>query len=249
MMETPLHTYLALETSESYTSVALLRSDEKLFVRESCEHNDHAVVLDVMIQEVLAEAGLTFNDLAAVGISQGPGSYTGLRIGYATIKGICFATGLPMIAVPTLAALAGKIERLAKLDPTADNYCCVPMIDARRMEVYTQTFRPGLHAETTAYACILEERLPLRPEGLHAYYGGSGAEKAQQVLDPAHWTFVETPVVRAADLLEILHARYLSGLFEDLAYSEPLYVKEFEATPSTRTPFRAPVPTAESGAK
>ena len=146
MENTPLPSFLALETSDAYTSVALLRHGETLFVRESTEHNDHAEVLDVMIQEVLAEAGLGFPDLAAIGISQGPGSYTGLRIGYATVKGLCFATGLPMIAVPTLAALAGKMELLVGTPPEGQKCCFVPMIDARRMEVYTQTFLPQLQA-------------------------------------------------------------------------------------------------------
>jgi len=240
MENTPLPSFLALETSDAYTSVALLRHGETLFVRESTEHNDHAEVLDVMIQEVLAEAGLGFPDLAAIGISQGPGSYTGLRIGYATVKGLCFATGLPMIAVPTLAALAGKMELLVGTPPEGQKCCFVPMIDARRMEVYTQTFLPQLQATTAAYPCILEERLPERPDGLHAYYAGSGAEKAQRVLALEDWTYVECPTVRAADLLPVLQARYLGEVFEDIAYSEPLYVKEFEATPSTRTPFHAP---------
>ncbi len=238
MDHTPLPSFLALETSDAYTSVALLRSDETLFVRESTEHNDHAEVLDVMIQEVLAEAALDFPDLAAIGISQGPGSYTGLRIGYATVKGLCFATGLPMIAVPTLAALAGKMERSLATPLEGGKCCFVPMIDARRMEVYTQTFLPSLHATTEAYPCILEETLPVRPEGRHAYYAGSGAEKAQRVLDPNDWTYLPLPTVRALDLLPILQARYLSQVFEDIAYAEPLYVKEFEATPSSRTPFR-----------
>lgn len=226
---------LAVETSDAYSSVALWHGDE-LYVRESTVHNDHAEVLTSMIEAVLTEAGLALRDLSAIGISQGPGSYTGLRIGYATVKGLCFASGVPLIAVPTLAALAAAIEREAKLTPE-ENYCCVPMIDARRMEVYTQTFMPGIQAMSVAYPCILDNDLPQRPPNRHAYYAGSGAAKAKAVLPSEDWTFVDYPTVRAKDLLGILEARYWDQLFEDIAYTEPLYVKDFEATPSHRTPL------------
>lgn len=235
-MPTNSPNFLAVESSDAYSSVAIWK-DDMLCVRESTTHNDHAEVLTTMIASVLDEASLSLSDLAAIGISQGPGSYTGLRIGYATVKGLCFASGVPLIAVPTLAALAGAIEREANLSPQDDNYCCVPMIDARRMEVYTQTFLPGLQAVAEPYPSILDEKFPTRLADRHAYYAGSGAEKARRLFPAADWTFVDYPTVRAKDLLPILEARYLEHLFEDLAYTEPLYVKDFEATPSRRTPL------------
>ena len=230
--------FLAVETSDAYSSVAL-RGDDRTFVRESTVHNDHAEVLTMMIDSVLKEAGLTLPALSAIGISQGPGSYTGLRIGYATVKGLCFATGIPLIAVPTLAALADAIEREVRLNLAGDAYCFVPMLDARRMEVYTQTFLPGRRALNLPSACILDETYPLRPTGFHAYYGGSGALKAKEILPSSEWTFVDYSTVHAKDLLPLLEVRYLEHLFEDIAYTEPLYVKDFEATPSSRTPFSA----------
>lgn len=234
----PIHSpsFLAVESSDAYSSVAIWR-EERLCVRESTTHNDHAEVLTTMIASALDEMEISLNDLAAIGISQGPGSYTGLRIGYATVKGLCFASRIPLIAIPTLAALAGAIEREANLSPKDDNYCCIPMIDARRMEVYTQTFLPGLRAISEPYPCILDEKFPDRPADRHAYYAGNGAEKAKNLFPAADWTFVDYPTVRAKDLLPILEARYLEHLFEDLAYTEPLYVKDFEATPSRRTPL------------
>lgn len=237
-MSTSAPKLLAVETSDAYSSVALW-SNDKVCVRESTVHNDHAEVLTTMIDEVLAEAALSLHELEAIGISQGPGSYTGLRIGYATVKGFCFASGIPLIAVSTLAALAAAIEREAKLTPSTQNYCCIPMIDARRMEVYTQTFLPAIQALNAPYPCVLEEALPQRPPNTHAYYAGSGALKAKAILPPTDWTYVDYPTVRAKDLLPILEARYLAHLFEDIAYTEPLYVKDFEATPSRRTPLCA----------
>lgn len=235
-MSTQAPILLAVETSDAYSSVALSNLG-KIWLRESVVHNDHAEVLTSMIEGVLDEAGFSLQELDAVGISQGPGSYTGLRIGYATVKGLCFASGLPLIAIPTLYALASAIEREMKLNTSSQDYCCVPMIDARRMEVYTQTFLPAIIPIGEPCPCILDEEQPQRPTHLHAYYAGSGALKARFILPPDAWTYVEYTTVRAKDLLPILQSRFEARMFEDIAYATPLYVKDFEATPSRRTPL------------
>ena len=229
--------YLAIETSAACSSVALWCEGSEPLLRTSTEHNDHAVVLTTMIEELLSKASRSLSELSAIGISQGPGSSTGLRIGYATAKGLAFATGLPLITIPTLTALASAIEREIGKRTSATDYCIVPMIDARRMEVYTQTFLPPLQAITPPYPCILDSTPPQHPDGVHAYYAGSGARKAQNILCPTEWTFIDYPRVLATDLLPILKNRYLDNHYEDLAYAEPLYLKEFEATPSRKTPL------------
>lgn len=235
---TPIPPLLALETSEAFTSVALLLSDGSILKRESNEHNDHAEVLTTMMDSLRLEAGLAWQDLGAIGVSQGPGSYTGLRIGYATAKGLCLAANIPLVAISTLAAISLALESICEANKNILTPCCfVPMIDARRMEVYTQTFLSDQTPFNTPYACILTDRLPTIPSGTHAYYAGSGAAKARDILNPNEWTWVDHPIVRATDLLPLLKKRYLEATFENLAYAEPLYVKDFEVTPARRNPL------------
>ena len=218
---------LHLETTAGICGVALSEGDgQAVLVREHEEPNAHSRVLVPMIEAALQEAGWSVNDLDAVAVSAGPGSYTGLRIGGSAAKGICFATGLPLIAVSTLEALVGGM-RLSK--PTAAFY--IPLLDARRMEVYTAVYdRQG--------ACLLADHplvvdhnpfLPWLDQGSTVFFG-SGAEKCRELLAHKNAFFEISAPSRVKDMLPLAHKSFNIKSFEDIASFEPSYLKAFWTT-------------------
>ena len=136
---------LCIETATSVCSVALIRDQSVISIRESARKNAHAEYVSVFMDEVIQEAGLSFSDLDAVAVSKGPGSYTGLRIGVSSAKGLCYSQDIPLIAISTPRSMAaGMIGRLIEQgDPISGNALCCPMIDARRMEVYDALYEVG----------------------------------------------------------------------------------------------------------
>ena len=174
----------------------------------------------------LKENNLTANDLDAVAVSMGPGSYTGLRIGVSLAKGICFGAGKPLIAVSTLAALANAV---ARREGEEAFYC--PMIDARRMEVYTAIYdREGnvvrdIHAEVieeNSFADLLSTRKVL--------FFGNGSDKVKEVLKHPNAVFINGVSTSAANMIGLAEQYFKASKFEDVAYFEPFYLKDFVAT-------------------
>lgn len=222
---------LHLETAASVCSVALARDGQLLALRESDEKNAHSKVITLFVQEVMSSAGIMLEELDAVAVSEGPGSYTGLRIGVATAKGLCYSLDKPLIAVPTLESMAGGMAELAKDLKTGLPVLLCPMLDARRMEVYSALFSAdGKIFRETRAEIIDEHSYEEYREKYHLLLAGEGAEKCRPVLDHhQNITFLQNYRISAASLIPLALQRYHEGRFENNAYFEPFYLKDFVA--------------------
>lgn len=214
---------LNIETATKNCSVSVSRSGELVALKElSDEQFNHAEKLHVFISSVLEEAAIGLNDLQAIAVSKGPGSYTGLRIGVSAAKGLCYALNIPLIAIDTLAVLAEKIS--------VDSGIIVPMIDARRMEVFTQMFRGDYAPLSVAEALIVDETAFADiSENIHLI--GDGALKCKTVLTDVKFIFHEQVVYPSAnEMSRLSYKKYVENTFEDVAYFEPYYLKDFMLT-------------------
>lgn len=235
-------TILGIETSTTVCSAAICKDGEPISQCISYEGSNHARLLPLYIQQLLAQAqqkGLTID---AVALSEGPGSYTGLRIGTSTAKGLCYGLNIPLIPVPTLEVLCEAARQQTTIPLQPSDILC-PMIDARRMEVYTALMVKDewLNGER-ARAVVVENEQSLYSisEAVHAlsaqqsiYYFGDGAAKCQAVLTHPDWHFVPDIVPEARFLCALADSPArpaVSG--ERIAYYEPYYLKEFIAAPS-----------------
>ena len=172
---------LNIETATKNCSVALAKEGKTIICKEIAEEGySHAERLHVFIEEIIKEAGITLNDLFAIAVSQGPGSYTGLRIGVSAAKGLCYALDIPLIAVDTLQALAAQV--------TISSGLIIPMIDARRMEVYSAIFSPTLEKKREVLAQIIDEN-SFKDLQETVYFVGDCAEKCQSVLNKDNYVF------------------------------------------------------------
>ena len=226
---------LCLETATPTCSVALNDGTKTLALRECKGQNAHSEKITVFIKEVMDEIGIDYSQLDAVAVSKGPGSYTGLRIGVSTAKGVCYAAGLPLMAIDTLQAMAyGMRSRLGvEVQPT-DLF--VPMIDARRMEVYCSVFDANMHQvkETEAVVFGTEngerktENFPLST--FRFWLFGDGAPKLHQLFDTnPHIHIVDDFAPSAAFMAPLADRALRAGDFVDVAYFEPFYLKDFVA--------------------
>lgn len=218
---------ILLETSTSLCSVALLQGDAVTAVRCSGEPRAHAAMTAVYVKEVLEERGLKVSDCDAVCLSMGPGSYTGLRVGSSTAKGLCFGGGIPLLAVGTLDVLAA--QAIAEGLPDGCRYI-VPMIDARRMEVYSAVYSTD-GKRLTEVAPVVVEGLGSLVDGCAGgiLFIGDGVEKCRELLDgPGLWFRQECPKAEAMAAPALREWR--AGAFRDTAYFEPFYLKDFIAT-------------------
>lgn len=224
---------LSLETSTSICSVALHECGALLALAEIKELGAHAEKLLQLVDEVFEKAGLSFGDLDAVAVSQGPGSYTGLRIGVSTAKGIAYGLDIPLIGINTLQAMAAS-------QPLNPGEFVVAVLDARRKEVYAQTFGDSLQEITSIEALILQEGVfaSVLEKG-KVYFVGDGVEKVKEEVQHVNGQFV-------VDWERSLSAKNMGGLafvkfarqeWEDLAYFVPNYLKEFKALQSTKNPL------------
>lgn len=220
---------LAIESSGPVCSVALSVGGRS-FATEDSGERDHSAVLTLQIEAVLREAGLEAHALQAIAISEGPGSYTSLRIGFATAKGLAYAIGCPIIAVPTLESLAYTMGRRDAASASAISL--MPMIDARRMEVYTQPYSRDLKPLAAPSARIFDESTrPFFADYAPAAFGGPGAEKGIAYLEALGYRYVADVPLSAPALLPLALERYARKEYASVAYLEPLYLKEFEAIP------------------
>lgn len=214
---------LNIETATKNCSVSLSKNGQTVALKELSEEQfNHAEKLHLFVKEVLASEDISFADLNAVAVSKGPGSYTGLRIGVSAAKGLCYALNIPLIAVDTLAVLAEKIS--------IDSGMIIPMIDARRMEVFTQMFDKDLNTLSTAEALIVDETAFVDiNENIHLI--GDGPLKCKTVLTDAKFIFHEDVIYPSAnEMSRLSYKKYIENTFEDVAYFEPYYLKDFMPT-------------------
>lgn len=231
-------TVLCIETSTSVCSAAICKDGVPVKQCISLEGGNHARLLPRYIEELLAFAREQGLAIEAVALSEGPGSYTGLRIGTSTAKGLCYGLDVPLIPIPTLDILCEAAKTAVSLQPSA---ILIPMIDARRMEVYTEAYPQPLPERRGAMAVVVEgEESLLTPsllgegrEGASYYYFGDGAAKCQSVLTSPNWHFVPGIVPEAQYMGAIVERKKLKGeRNKELAYYEPYYLKEFIAAQS-----------------
>lgn len=219
---------LLLESSSPVCSAALSNDGTVIAIRENQEGNKHAELLSVFCDEILRGAGFVPAQLSAVAVSGGPGSYTGLRIGASTAKGYCFALNIPLIAIPTLEGMA--IGMQPEVQP-GELIC--PMIDARRMEVYTAMFDEEMNNVAPVSPLVLDETSFLNfLDQKVVWFSGDGMPKAKELLSiHPNARFTESGMQSARNLAKTAEDRFQKGLFEDLAYYVPFYLKNFQPGP------------------
>lgn len=224
---------LNIETSSENCSVALSRNGVSVASLQNSESRSHAVVLTVLINELLQNNQLAIRDLDAVAVSKGPGSYTGLRIGVSVAKGLCYGANKPLIAINTLECmlfgLKNEYRDFENKFPDDAIFC--PMLDARRQEVYMSLFKKNgaVISETSAeiiHEESLKEELRLHPVVLF----GSGAEKCKTIISNANAIFIDGFTLKAEYMSLLSEEAYSQSKFENLAYFEPFYLKDFIAT-------------------
>lgn len=220
---------LNIDTATDHASVCISRDETVLGLRESTEQKNHASFVQPAIQQLLLQCGHQLKDMDAIAVTAGPGSYTGLRVGLASAKGICYALGKPLILVSTLEVMAQAVishyQRAGQLINSSTLLC--PMIDARRMEVFTAVYDGSLTELVAAHALIIDVHsfsslLSDRP----VIFSGNGHQKLQGLSSSPNASFLKVQHNASHLAIRALTA-YHSTRFADLAYSEPLYVKEF----------------------
>lgn len=217
---------LNIDTSTAVCSVALAKDGKTIALKENNEGLNHSVLLGTYVDEILQENNLTVASLDAVAVSMGPGSYTGLRIGVSLAKGLCFGGAKPLIAIPTLQALA-----LSVADDLQEEALYCPMIDARRMEVYTAFYDRSNHTIIDTKAEIIHE--DSFAELLAAniiYFFGNGSDKVKDTLTSPHARFISGIETSARHLAPLAEQAWQNRQFADVAYFEPFYLKDFVAT-------------------
>lgn len=228
-MQQSANRIILIETSTSLCSVALAENGAITAYRESSAPKAHASLTAVFVQEVLAERGLALSDCDAVCVSKGPGSYTGLRVGVSTAKGLCFGSGKPLVAVGTLDTL------VAQADNSQFKFI-IPMIDARRMEVYSAVFEDSRQITETTPVIVDENSFTEYLEQGPCLFIGDGAGKCADVIRHQNAHFCQCNPKASAMLHPAMKALN-EKRFEDVAYFEPFYLKEFVATVSKKKLF------------
>ena len=220
---------LHIETSTRVCSVAVSRDGEVTFERVDHEGPNHATVCGVFVEEALCFCQERDIRLDAVAVSQGPGSYTGLRIGVSMAKGVCYGRHIPLLAIPTLELLC--VPLLLGHEELPDDTLFVPMLDARRMEVYAAIYDRALHEVRGTEADIVDGTTyePWLHEHTLCFFG-NGAAKCQKVVNNPHAIFVPDIEPLARHMMPLAERTLREGRIQDVAYFEPFYLKEFVAT-------------------
>jgi tRNA threonylcarbamoyladenosine biosynthesis protein TsaB len=218
---------LNIETTTRNCSVSLSLDGETIACKEIADVGfSHAEKLHVFMEEILKENKLTFQDLSAIAVSQGPGSYTGLRIGVSAAKGLCYALSIPLIAIDTLESLARQVKNI--------NGLVIPMIDARRMEVYSAIFNDKLEKIRAIEAQIIDENSFSDITGT-IYIVGDCQEKIKTVLSKSNFVFLDNIVFpSASEMSQLAFNKYQKSDTVDVAYFEPYYLKDFMMTTSSK---------------
>ena len=236
-------TFLLIETATESCSVALSKDKETIAEKYVNEPKAHATLLARYIKDILSENGLTVQDCDAIAVSEGPGSYTGLRVGVSCAKGLCYGADKPLIGVGTLAAIAQcaidnptitvlveeQMKSVERNNGTRLPLLIVPMIDARRMEVYTALFNDKGEQLTATEAKILDETsFAQELESSIVLFTGNGAEKFKPLVNHPNAIFAEQ-LPHATGMRVIASDMFNKKEFKDVAYFEPFYLKDFIA--------------------
>ena len=224
--------FLCMETATEVCSVALIEDGKVLDVREDRIGQNHSKLLTVYVDDLLKSNKLKASDLDAIAISGGPGSYTGLRIGVSAAKGLGYATELPIVSISSLEAMADYVRKNAtELGvEIGSNDVLQPMIDARRMEVYTFSCDAKAIPISNVHAKIIDEESFAEVKEHKLFYFGNGAKKCSEVIQNPQAIFVDNVYASATNMKSIVLHKFEQKAFEDLAYFEPFYLKEFVAT-------------------
>lgn len=214
---------LSLETSAKVCSVAIHEQGKLVATKEVHIEHSHASKLAVLMDEILKEANIKANQLRAVAVSSGPGSYTGLRIGTSTAKGLCFALNIQLLSIGTLELLA---HQMSKQNPSHAYLC--PMIDARRMEVYCEVFDSSLKIVRPIEAKVIEpSSFSDLLEGHEVIFFGDGSDKCSNQITHPNAKFVTGIYASASEMGEPVFEKFQKQQFENLVTFEPHYLKEF----------------------
>nr|WP_068892334.1 tRNA (adenosine(37)-N6)-threonylcarbamoyltransferase complex dimerization subunit type 1 TsaB [Pedobacter panaciterrae] len=220
-------TILQIETATQVCSAAIAHDGKTIALKELMANNIHAGSLTLFIKDAMDATGLQFEDLDAIAVSMGPGSYTGLRIGVSTAKGLCFALDKPLIAIPTLQMMA---QGFMLQNPDYNGLIC-SMIDARRMEVFTSVYDNDLKTVVPVSAKIIDEQsFAQELNNSVITFIGNGAAKCTDVLKHENARFSELNFNSASYMSKLAHEAYEASSFEDVAYFEPFYLKDFVLT-------------------
>lgn len=215
---------LNIETATKNCSVSLAEDGVILVLKELNNGNySHAEKLHPLIQEILEEANIVIQNIDAVAVSKGPGSYTGLRIGVSAAKGLCFGIDKPLIAIKTLESLANSIH--------IEEGVIVPMLDARRMEVYSAIYNKEHQQIRAIEAEIIDENsFESYLKVSKVFFLGDGAEKCKEILKNKNAFFIDDKFPSAKEMAQLSYDKYKKNDIEDVAYFEPFYLKDFVAT-------------------
>ncbi len=233
---------LCLETSTEVCSVALSVDGNPVVEREDKSGKNHAMLLARFVEEVMTAKNLQYNQLNAIAVSGGPGSYTGLRIGVSTAKGLCYASGLPLIAIPSLKAMAHHVISNPSIFGFVGKesllYC--PMIDARRMEVYAAIYDNQLTKIRDIQADIIDHlSFTEFLQNQKILFFGNGADKCKMTIQHPNALFLDNISASASYMAVPAEAAFAAGNFVDVAYYETFYLKDFVATIPTKNVFHS----------
>ncbi|MGJ8743338.1 tRNA (adenosine(37)-N6)-threonylcarbamoyltransferase complex dimerization subunit type 1 TsaB [Polaribacter sp.] len=221
-------TILNIETATKNCSVSIAKNGKILALKELNNGNySHAEVLHSFITDILTKAQINLEEIDAVAVSKGPGSYTGLRIGVSAAKGLCFALNKPLISIETLKSLAHAIS--------IDKGTIVPMLDARRMEVYAAVFDKNYVSLREIKAEIIDENsfFEYLKNGT-VYFLGDGADKCKEVITHKNAVFIDDKFPSAKEMATLSYNKYKKNDIEDVAYFEPFYLKDFVVIPQKK---------------
>jgi tRNA threonylcarbamoyladenosine biosynthesis protein TsaB len=214
---------LNIDTATETAVICLSKDGQPLQLSENKEQKDHAGWVHTAIKEMMLVSGYSLKQLNAVAVTNGPGSYTGIRVGLSTAKGLCFALSIPLITENTLKVMAAA-ARKTRHETTA---LLCPMIDARRMEVYTGLYNNELLELRAPEALILDSGcFSDLLEKEKVLFFGNGSEKWRKLVNSSHAMFLEAPIDRGY-LYDLSFTKYQNRQFTDIVYSEPVYTKEF----------------------
>lgn len=221
---------LNIDTATESAHVSISENGEVLEAQVNDIQKDHAAFLQPAIAEILKNSRIVLQDLAAVAVTAGPGSYTGLRVGLASAKGICYALNKPLILINTLEALAFSFIDEVKNEEIASTSLLCPMLDARRMEVYTAVYNNELETLLEPVAMVLDENAFSEMLSQHKMiFFGNGAAKWKNICNSSNAGFGEA-AVRPAAFSQLVLKYFNMGKFDNLALSQPYYLKEFHDT-------------------
>ena len=219
---------LNIETATKNCSVSLAKNGEVIAIKELNDGNySHAEKLHPFIKEIIGEAKISKEEIDAVAVSKGPGSYTGLRIGVSAAKGLCFSLNKPLISIETLESLASSI--------TVENGVIAPMLDARRMEVYSSVYdAEGNQIREIKAEIIDKNSFSEYLEKGNIYFLGDGAEKCKEIIQHENANFIDDKFPSSKEMAALSFMKYKKDDIEDVAYFEPFYLKDFVVTPEKK---------------